>query len=194
MHQANICGWCTKEKGAQMMDLILEIQPDVCVEVGVFGGASVYPTASTLKFLKKGKIFAIDPWSNPECLEGYGPEDSNYQWWSTVDLENVYQGFMKMLSRFKLHSYCSVMRMTAKEALQYFDDESIDILHIDGNHTEDSSLSDAKMYLPKVKKGGYIWFDDANWNSTRQAWKFLTIFCEKDEMRSTSEYFLFKKK
>ena len=99
---------------------------------------------------------------------------------------------MKSLDHFQLHPYCVVMRMTGSKALNHFADESIDILHIDGNHTKDIALNDAKMYLPKMKKGGYIWLDDANWASTLSAREFLNQHCTKDESRSSGEYFLYK--
>ncbi len=192
-HQTSVQGWCTEEKARRMMDLICEVKPQVCVEIGVFGGSSIYPTASALKFLKEGKVYAIDPWMNAYCLDGYAPDDANYQWWNSIDLDGIYRGFLGMLNRFQLKPYCMVMRMSALEALDYFADESIDILHIDGNHTEDVALSDAQMYFPKVKKGGYIWFDDANWSTTLPAKEFLILNCVKDETRSTDEYVLFRK-
>jgi predicted O-methyltransferase YrrM len=191
--QTSFEGWCSPEKAKRMMDLIYKTKPKVCVEVGVFGGASIYPTASALKFLHKGQVYAIDPWENAPCLDGYRTDDPNYQWWNTVDLEKIYQGFEQMLNHYRLKRYCVVMRMTGMKALEHFTDESIDILHIDGNHTENAALSDAEMYLPKVKKGGYIWFDDANWETTLPARTFLMLNCVKDESRSTSEYFLFRK-
>lgn len=191
--QTKIEGWCKNEKATRMMDLIYELKPDVCVEVGVFGGASIYPTASALKFLNHGIVYAIDPWMNSDCVEGYELNDPNYGWWNGIDLNQIYAGFMHMLNRYHLNHYCTVMRMTGKQALDHFADESIDILHIDGNHTEEIALKDAQMFLPKVKIGGYIWFDDANWPTTRLATTYLLTSCEKDEQRSTEEYYLFKK-
>jgi predicted O-methyltransferase YrrM len=192
-HQTELAGWCTPEKARRMMDLIYEVNPEICVEIGVFGGSSIYPTASALKFLKRGKVYAIDPWMNSSCLDGYGTNDPNYEWWSRVDLNSIYDEFITMLRHFKLGSYCMVLRMTGSTALHHFADESIDILHIDGNHTEDIALGDAQMYLPKVKKGGYIWLDDVNWPTTLPAQEFLLANCTKDEARSTDEYFLFRK-
>lgn len=192
-YQDNIPGWCCQEKAECMMDLIYEVKPEICIEIGVFGGSSIYPTASALKFLNQGIVYAIDPWNTADCLEGYVSDDPDYLWWSSVNLENVYLDFINMLDRWELRPYCMVMRTTGLKALNQFADESIDILHIDGNHTEDAALSDAQIYLPKVKKGGYIWFDDVNWPTTHKALEFLKLYCTKDEIRSTNEYFLLKK-
>lgn len=192
-HQDSITGWCCQEKAERMMDLICEVKPETCIEIGVFGGSSIYPTASALKFLNQGIVYAIDSWNTADCLEGYVSDDPNYLWWNHINLENVYLDFINMLDRWELKPYCMVMRTIGLKALDQFVDESVDILHLDGNHTEDAALRDAQAYLPKVKKGGYIWLDDANWPTNHRALAFLELYCTKDEMRSTDEYFLFRK-
>ena len=194
-HQKSVPGWCCPEKAEKLMELIRETNPKVCVEVGVFGGSSVYPMASALSFQKSGGIIhAIDPWSNAECLKGYTPGDPNYEWWGKVNLEAIYQQFLIILNRHKVSAACNVMRMTSEAALTHFADESIDILHIDGNHFTDIAVSDAVMWLPKVKKGGYIWFDDANWPETREAVQFVKEHCFLDMERSIGhDCYLFHK-
>jgi len=176
-YQQHIHGWCSKEKAEKMMDLVQRTSPKICVEIGVFGGSSVYPMAKALKYLNKGKIYAIDPWKNNECTDGYSKDDPNAIWWNNQDLERMYKYFINTIIRDnKLSDFCHTMRMTSKEASFFFKDDSIDILHIDGNHSEEKALFDAKTWLPKVKKGGYIWFDDCNWASTAQALKYLEPF------------------
>ena len=177
-HQDKIEGWCIKEKAIQMMELIHETRPQVCVEIGVFGGASIYPTAAALKFHKSGVVYAIDPWEKGDCLIGYEPGDPNYEWWSKVDYEQIYKGFEKMLKDFGLKPYCKTLRMTSAQAVAQFADESVDILHIDGNHSAETAMKDVELFYPKVKVGGYIWFDDANWSSTSQAVMALVVDCE----------------
>ncbi|KPK32767.1 MAG: hypothetical protein AMS24_03205 [Chlamydiae bacterium SM23_39] len=177
-YQKKIPGWCTVEKSEKMMNLIYNASPEICVEIGVFGGSSVYPTAMALKFLNKGKIYAIDPWENNECVEGYDKNDPNYIWWNKINLNKIYKSFKKMININKLSSFCQIMKMTSENAVNFFKDESIDILHIDGNHTEQKSFLDVQNFLPKVKKGGFIWFDDANWNTTSKAINYLQENCE----------------
>jgi predicted O-methyltransferase YrrM len=192
--QPKIQGWCSPEKASRMMDLIYCTKPAICVEIGVFGGSSVFPTACALKFIKQGVIYAIDPWANEECTTGYNPTDANYKWWNQVDLEQIYLGFVTLLRKNHLNEYCRTMRMTSTQAVEHFLDESIDIIHIDGNHSEDSALRDAKLFLPKVKKGGYIWFDDANWSSTRKATHYLSTCCKMDPSSKWGDpYLLFQK-
>ena len=172
----HIQGWCRPEKATHMMDLIYKEHPKVCVEVGVFGGSSIYPTAQALKYLgEEGVVYAIDSWRNSDSLQGTTPGDANYQWWKKLNLEEIYNGFISMLDWYSLRNQCQVLRMTSEEAVTKFADNSIDILHIDGNHHE--GLRDAKLWLPKVKPGGHIWFDDANWHETADAIAYLNEVC-----------------
>lgn len=46
--RATIYGWCTPEKVMNFIDLTLEVKPDLCVEIGPYGGASFLPVAYTL--------------------------------------------------------------------------------------------------------------------------------------------------
>ena len=177
LHQKEASGWCKKDKAEKMMDLIHEVHPEICVEVGVFGGSSIYPTAQALKYIDKGIVHAIDPWENVDCIKGYNSNDPNYKWWQKVDLEKVHQGFLTLLTKYQLTEFCSTMVMTSEKAVVFFEDESIDILHIDGNHTSEISCTDAEIWYPKVKQGGYIWFDDINWASTLKAQSYLNERC-----------------
>jgi hypothetical protein len=192
-HLRLIEGWCTPEKADKMMDLIYDTHPQICVEIGVFGGSSIFPTAKALKYLGAGVVYAIDPWLNEECVKGYAPDDPNYSWWLQAPLPNIYQHFLNNLQRYDLFAYCPILRMTSAWAVKLFPNESIDILHIDGNHTEDLALEDVMNYLPKVKQGGYIWFDDANWRTTRKAVQYLNQHCLHYPERSTQSCFLYQK-
>jgi len=189
-HLHEIPGWCTREKAERMMDLIHQTHPELCVEIGVFGGSSIYPTAKALQYQGYGYVCAIDPWEKQECTKGYEVGDLNYQWWNALDLHQIYLDFKQMLVKFQIFNTCRVMKLTSAEALDHFMDESIDIIHIDGNHTEESALFDVQNWLPKVKKGGYIWFDDVDWPSTRKAVKFLMKHCKLDPDYSWDDPYL----
>ena len=50
-----------------------------------------------------------------------------------------------------------------------FKKESIDIIHIDGNHNEESVSKDIKNYFPLIKQGGIIMMDDSDWKGVRNS-------------------------
>lgn len=52
--------------------------------------------------------------------------------------------------------------MKSEEAWSRFADGMFDIIYIDGNHERNFVFEDACMSLKKVKKGGWLVFDDAH--------------------------------
>ncbi len=186
-------GWCTQEKAERMMDLILKTSPRLCVEVGVFGGSSFFPTVAALEYTNSGIAYGVDPWETKACLQGN--DGANYDWWSHVDLEAILQRFLKNMRDQNLTHRFRVLRMTSKEAVSYFVADSIDIICIDGNHADESALFDAKNWLTKVRSGGYIWFDDADWPTTKKAVAFLMETCDLDPSSKMGDpYLLFRKR
>lgn len=187
-------GWCTTEKALHFIDLVLEVEPKVCVEIGVYGGSSVFPVASALKLLGKGVIIGIDPWDKAECLKYVDPiaEQAFFDWWKKVNMNHIYLSFINMLKKYKLEEYCIIKKMTSQKASSEID--AIDILYIDGNHSEISSTQDVMMYLPKVCSGGYIWMDDALWEGTQQALNILSDSCEIITFLDKGNCILFKKR
>jgi hypothetical protein len=110
---------------------------------------------------------------------------ANKNWWGNVDLESVYKKFLQKIKLYEVEDFVQVYRNKSSEVVNRFDDNSIDVLHIDGNHCEKISYADAINYYPKVKIGGYIFFDDINWSenmkdiSTEKGLKYLLQFSEE---------------
>lgn len=180
-------GWCTIEKAKKFAQIINESKPELCVEIGVFGGASLIPQALALKANKKGKIYGIDPWTTGSALEEMIHEDHK-KWWGELNLENIYQSCFQKLKQLELMNHCELIKDKSENVYNKFQNESIDLLHIDGNHSEALSYKDAVLYLPKVKKNGYIMFDDIWWTekdnyvTTRKAIVHLLEKCDKIEL------------
>lgn len=188
-------GWCSKEKAANFIDLVVKVKPKICVEIGVFGGASVYPVVSALKFLNNGIIYAIDPWDKIECIKYYDPveDQANLDWWGKVNLPFIYGAFVMMLKGHELENYCTIMKTPSETAVESFAPSSIDILYIDGNHCEPASTQDVLLYLPKVRSGGYIWMNDALWATTQEAVGLLLDSCNVVKTIDNGNCILFKK-
>ncbi|HUD01937.1 MAG TPA: class I SAM-dependent methyltransferase [Rhabdochlamydiaceae bacterium] len=188
-------GWCSQEKAQNFIDLVLEVKPDVCVEIGTFGGSSVLPVASALKFLDHGIVYAIDPWDKIEALKYFDPyEDHRHMdWWGKIDFFGIYHSFLNMVSNHELGKYVKVLRMTSEKAADEVK-EAIDILYIDGNHSEAIALLDVKLYLPKVRQGGYIWLNDSTWSCMQPAVELLQESCDAIRLIDNGNCILFKKR
>ena len=76
--------------------------------------------------------------------------------------------------------------MSSLEAVKVAKGE-LDMLHIDGCHSEWSSTTDVCLWLPMVRQGGLICMDDVNWPSTQTAVRFVEKWCDKIEMLDTPE-------
>lgn len=78
------------------------------------------------------------------------------------------------------------MRMLFEDALKHFNDDSIDLLHIDGFHTYEAVSADFANWHPKVKPGGIILFHDVQARvQDFGAWKFW------EDIRDQHETFTF---
>ena len=187
-------GWCTLEKALNFIDLVFEVKPKICVEIGVFAGASVFPVASALKVLDQGVIIAIDPWEKVECIKDYDPieDEADLKWWRKLDMDSIYNSYIYMLKSFNLEKYCVTFKTTAAKAASKID--TIDILYIDGNHSELGSVQDVLFYLPKVKQGGYIWMNDTLWEKRQEAVDLLLAACDVVKLIDNGNCILFKKR
>jgi hypothetical protein len=176
-------GWCDKDKAELLYKTILSEKYVLSVEIGVFGGSSLFPQALAFKKAGVGTAFAIDPWMNDVCLEEMvNPE--NQKWWGSLDLESVYKDFQSKMRSYDVTKHVQVFRMRSSEAVGSFAEKSIDLLHIDGNHSEKLAYEDAVGYLPKVRPGGHIFYDDATWSeesgvcSTKKGLEHLLTQCD----------------
>jgi hypothetical protein len=162
-------GWCTRDKAERIYQLVRDAKPAEVVELGVFAGRSFVPLALGLKHNGKGVITGIDPWAKSASTEHYDSEDENYQWWNSLDHEAIFQWFLKALDDYGVREISKYMRTVSKECAHLFEDESIGVLHQDGNHSVASSCEEVEIYAPKVTPGGYWIMDDTNWDTTLPA-------------------------
>jgi len=186
---AQIPGWCSQQKAAAMMDLVFQVNPKICVEIGVYAGASFLPTAAALKCLGHGIIYAIDPWDNYEAVRLFPPENAHYQYWSSINFYYVFGVFQNLIETHGLEKHCCVMRMTSAKAAPLL--RSIDILHIDSSHCDESALNDVLLYIPKVKVGGYIWFEA--WDGAPNAFEVAKKNCHVKKVLDSGRCVLLEK-
>jgi predicted O-methyltransferase YrrM len=175
-------GWCSLDKASILIDLVLALKPHVVVEIGVFGGKSLVPMAYALKHNQRGKIYGIDPWVASISAEGMTPEHA--EWWNSIDHEQIMQTLITRITEFELNDYTQLLRETSKDAKI---SKKIDLLHIDGNHSAETSYFDVTKWVPLVRSGGIIIFDDLDWDTTVNAVEWLNTHCIKvTEIKSTN--------
>lgn len=167
-------GWCTTSKAAVLIDLIFMVKPQKVVEIGVFGGKSIVPMAYALKMVGGGIAYGIDPWDSHESADGM--EGVNYDWWHSIDHAKILKKLQLQISEFDLEDHLTLIKATSEAASPIYD---IDILHVDGNHSEKASFLDVTKWAPFVRKGGLIILDDITWGTTDKAVKWLDKNCIK---------------
>lgn len=129
-------------------DLVATTKPRLLVELGSDRGESYFAFCqSAAENLTGTKCFAVDTWFGDHHSGSY---DETTFTEVTEHNRAHYAGFSTLL------------RATFDEALDQFAPESIDILHLDGLHTEDVVRHDLEAWLPKVAPGGIMLLHDVS--------------------------------
>jgi GT2 family glycosyltransferase len=128
--------------------IIREVSPKVFVELGTHSGNSYFSFCqSVVEGGLSSKCFAVDTWQGDEHA-GHYDDDVFIQ--VNAHHQQNYAHFSRLL------------RMPFNEAVSYFSDESIDLLHIDGLHTYEAVTDDFETWLPKLAPGAVVLFHDTN--------------------------------
>lgn len=173
----NMEGWCSITKAKKMAEIVHDIKPNVTVEIGVFAGRSLFAIAKALEeFHTDGEVWGIDPWVKSSVVEG-NISQIDKDWWDALDLNSFYDYTLKHMLLYEVEPWIHLLREKSEEVLDKFD--SIDFLHIDGNHSEEASVRDVKNYVPKVREGGIIIMDDIGWPTTFKAQEILKTMADE---------------
>jgi predicted O-methyltransferase YrrM len=100
------------------------------------------------------KLFLIDPWESYKgYVEHHNPED-----------QEILEGCLAKAHERLDGKNAVFIRKTSMEAVKDFEDESLDFVFIDGNHTFEYVIEDIAQWSKKVRKGGIVSGHDY-WNS-----------------------------
>lgn len=96
---------------------------------------------------KLSKLHLIDPWISQD-KEIYNDE-------TNVDQEGFDERYQLVTKLFKDEGdRCRILRMASEEAAKEIEDDSLDFVYIDANHSYEAASQDISLWWPKVKKGG----------------------------------------
>ena len=69
----------------------------------------------------------------------------------------------------KFEGRAKLLREKSWDAAGQFEDNSLDLVYIDGDHTYQGVVKDLMFWFPKVRKGGMICGDDIGWPGVKRA-------------------------
>ena len=136
----------------------------VGVEVGVCLAHTTEAYAKGIKNLKK--LYAVDNY--PTFVD-----------WDGSDWNKDRQDLMKRAAQEKMLAYknkVEIHHVPSEEFVKTIEDESLDFVFIDGDHSFEAALKDFQNYYPKVKTGGIFGGHDIQLDSVRNA---LTYFLKE---------------
>ncbi|MFA0922746.1 class I SAM-dependent methyltransferase [Xanthomonas fragariae] len=126
--------------------LVEQLRPRSIVELGTHSGASFLAFCQAVEEQElTSRVFAVDSWEGDEHAGFYGD-----------DIYNELRGYQQR----NYPGISEMLRMRFNEALEYFADDSIDLLHIDGLHTYEAVREDFETWLPKLTSCGVVLFHD----------------------------------
>lgn len=127
----------------QVAKLCLESGAKNAVEVGVWAGRL---TEKLLEVPTLEKIFLVDPWISYRSYPR--PQEV---------MDHLYGDVVKKFGR---NTRVEIIRKASPGAADFFEDCSVDFIHIDGDHEEVAVIADIGAWRPKVKPGGLLTGDD----------------------------------
>ena len=135
-------GWF--HHGDQILALLEQQRPIVCVELGTFQGASAIPVARSIHRWG-GVLTCVDTWSADLFRAG-----ATSPWILVTCARNVVAAGVTNIR---------LMPTTTLEAARTWT-EPIDYLYIDADHSYEAVLADLSAWVPHVRPGGVIAGDD----------------------------------
>lgn len=157
----------------------LTIIPDIkepikILEIGVYHGANVCSLMKTYACHNKTEIHCVDPWID---YNGYNEYISNQPSNYSIFLNNISKLNIIDVNKIYIH------RELSENIVPNFVNESFDIIFIDGNHAKQYVLEDSIFCFKKIKKGGWMIFDDMQDKEVSDAVRlFLDIYSQYFEV------------
>ncbi len=143
--------------------LVRVTRPKLFVELGTHAGVSYSAFCSSVIIEKTDtKCFAVDTWKGEQHAGHYG--ENIYTEWKTFHDQNFSQ-------------FSTLLRSTFDDAVNSFEEQSIDLLHIDGFHTYEAVSHDFISWLPKLSDNAVVLFHDTNEHKQDfGVWRFWAEF------------------
>lgn len=125
----------------QLAELLPELGFNIGVEIGVAAGAY---SETLMKANPQMKLYGVDPWEPHRGYKDYVSMNTFDK--LRTDAENRLGGYPNY----------ELIRKYSMDAVNDFDDESLDFVYIDADHSFRAVTEDIDSWLKKVRKDGII--------------------------------------
>lgn len=125
----------------QLADLLHQLDAKVAVEIGVAAG---WYSEVLMKANPQMKLYGVDPWIR---YEGY----TDYMLAKTF--QNLEEQAHQRLDKFPNYTFLKEFSM---DALKRFENNSLDFVYLDGNHSDPYISEDIREWFKKIKPGGIL--------------------------------------
>lgn len=128
--------------------LVDVMRPRTIVELGTQHGVSYSALCQAVKSLGlETACFAVDTWSGDQHAGFYDA--------------TVYRDFAAFHDQ-HYRAFSRMVRSSFDEALEHFENQTIDLLHIDGFHAYEAVRHDFESWLPRLSTNAVVLFHDTN--------------------------------
>jgi predicted O-methyltransferase YrrM len=146
-------------------DYVRNILPRTVVELGTYHGCAFFAFCQAAKDggMDWMSLHAVDSWTGNAHDGFYGDE--------------VFERFKAIAGTCFGGLRITPVRKLFLDAAPDFEDESIDLLHIDGTHTYGALSEDLETWLPKLAPEGVIFLHDVHTerHATTRLWRELSL-------------------
>jgi len=148
-------------------------------EIGLFGGVNLFSLYDYCKE-KNMRLIGIDPHDKIEIFNGVNKNDIDKKLTKTrLPLWKKFRlNIEKTIKKFNLN--IEYINDTSWNAHSLIENKSLNILHIDGDHSYEGVTKDLTLYYPKMKEKSIIIIDDIRWLGIRKA---SDDFCAKNNLK-----------
>ena len=173
----SLYGWFAQNTKKWYSDRVSPIKNGIVVEIGVYGGASLLSIVDICKE-NKNHLYGIDPW---ELIKFHNDKKSSPLLLKKKqnELKSRRCNLEKIIEELK-YDHVSLIKDFSVNAARTFEDESVDLVFIDGSHGYESVKADLENWFPKIKKNGILGGDDWGWPLVQKA---VCEFTQKNNLK-----------
>lgn len=123
--------------------------------LGVEIGTHLGEYANLILNTWRGTLYCIDPWQDAPDYEAQIP-----LLWGGSDRAEHKRKAEERFRPYIARDRCRIMALTSQDAVQFFQNNSLDFVYVDGNHQMEHVLNDLQWWWPKLRSGGYMFGHD----------------------------------